>query len=210
MSATAVLRMNGLFLSSGAYTSMLFLNRGYRVTVPAAQVNASLGTPLQYYRVPSGEWCPQPAAPRVSSKPCVPRPSTAACGNGVCEAGEQCLDEACSSPGACNVDCPHFVIPCPAPPGGAMCSGTGVCLVSSGQCECFGGYTGVRCDECATGFGRLLGTDGPCIKIPSPGCFDGVTDGREVRCTVPLQPRVWHSCTRAAPCAERRGLWRRV
>jgi hypothetical protein len=92
----------------------------------------------------------------------------AVCGNGVCETGEQCTDYECSAPGACRMDCPHFAIACPAPDNGTLCSGTGVCITASGQCECFGGYKGLRCDQCETGFARLMGSTGPCIRVPQP------------------------------------------
>jgi hypothetical protein len=113
----------------------------------------------------------------------------AVCGNGVCETGEQCTDYECSAPGACRMDCPHFAIACPAPDNGTLCSGTGVCITASGQCECFGGYKGLKCDQCETGFARLMGSTGPCIRVPQPGCFDGASNGYEVQvvsCSVSL------------------------
>lgn len=78
------------------------------------------------------------------------------------------------------MDCPHFAIACPAPDNGTLCSGTGVCITASGQCECFGGYKGPKCDQCETGFARLMGSSGPCIRVPQPGCFDGAQNGYEV------------------------------
>jgi hypothetical protein len=104
------------------------------------------------------------------------------CGDGVCVTGEQCLDAECSNPGGCRRDCPHPLITCQASlPGGRLCSGHGVCIHTTGSCECFGGYTGESCQNCLPGYRRLLNvTHGECIKLPSPGCTDGYKNFLEV------------------------------
>ena len=77
------------------------------------------------------------------------------CGNGVCEAGEQCQDTACASPG-CRDDCPYVAQPCPTGPwaNAGECSGHGRCIAASGACDCYEsqGYTGAACSECKQGF----------------------------------------------------------
>eukprot|EP00198_Chlamydomonas_reinhardtii_P001243 XP_001690578.1 predicted protein [Chlamydomonas reinhardtii] len=78
----------------------------------------------------------------------------------------------------CAADCPLQLRACPAGSrtGGAgedtnrglqQCSGRGVCLIASGACECFNGYTGDACDACAPGFWRSTAAasgDGACVR----------------------------------------------
>jgi EGF-like domain len=81
--------------------------------------------------------------------------------------------------GACAVDCPFPMVVCPAPGvNKTICNGHGVCLLTSGVCDCFGGYTGTSCDTCATGYKEYTSTSG-CVMIPAPSCLDGVMNGEE-------------------------------
>eukprot|EP00936_MAST-01D_sp_MAST-1D-sp1_P000089 g89.t1 len=81
----------------------------------------------------------------------------AVCGNGVCEPGERCQNDACA--GGCGVDCPYQKRTCPTPAieGAGECyssKGAGRCIGASGACECntFRGYVGRACDECKNGY----------------------------------------------------------
>lgn len=47
--------MQGLYLPSGAAAGTLVLQQGAKVTVPAAGVNITIGTVLQYSRSPAGK-----------------------------------------------------------------------------------------------------------------------------------------------------------
>jgi hypothetical protein len=102
----------------------------------------------------------------------------AVCGNGICENSEQCIDAACSTPGACLVDCPFPIIVCPAPILNApVCSGHGVCLITSGVCDCFGGYAGAACDQCDTGYAVYNPVSG-CVMVSSISCVSVSASGR--------------------------------
>lgn len=84
-----------------------------------------------------------------------------ACGNGVCEAGEACLDALCANTGACPGDCGGGPVrPCPIPPAGygvppeqagVPCGGPGrgACRVANGTCACAPGYGGAGCQLAA-------------------------------------------------------------
>lgn len=96
------------------------------------------------------------------------------CGNGICERGERCTSRATSAttgdPLCCLRDCPFVPMSCPIPLHGPkakiMCTGHGVCLDSTGQCDCFKGYTGIDCANCTLGWVAKL--DGTCTKIAEP------------------------------------------
>lgn len=65
----------------------------------------------------------------------------------------------------------------------SVCSSLGGCKQGSGQCECFAGYTGNACNECAVGFTRTLaGARGPCIYLSGSkaSCGDGSRNGNEL------------------------------
>ena len=86
------------------------------------------------------------------------------CGDGVCQSGETCLnggDDSC-----CIADCDTVLLACPASSGGDMCGGTsrGLCLIASGQCDCFTGYTGSACEFCAAGWAASLTVSGTCVR----------------------------------------------
>jgi hypothetical protein len=84
-----------------------------------------------------------------------------ACGNGVCEAGEACLDALCSNTGACPGDCGTGAVrACPVPAAsygvspeqaGVPCGGPerGACRVANGTCSCAPGYGGAGCQLAA-------------------------------------------------------------
>eukprot|EP00803_Ostreobium_quekettii_P008332 evm.model.scf_1966.1 EVM.evm.TU.scf_1966.1 scf_1966:724-5250(+) len=96
------------------------------------------------------------------------------CGNGLCEWGEgpdtRCAasDPACRERG-CAQDCPFPWIPCPEAPADngqlAACSGRGKCYHASGKCDCYTGYTGDKCDKCASGWIRF---GHRCAKLSIP------------------------------------------
>eukprot|EP01025_Chloroclados_australasicus_P021892 TRINITY_DN22835_c0_g2_i1.p1 TRINITY_DN22835_c0_g2~~TRINITY_DN22835_c0_g2_i1.p1 ORF type:complete len:1682 (+),score=79.53 TRINITY_DN22835_c0_g2_i1:98-5047(+) len=77
------------------------------------------------------------------------------CGNGICEIGEQPLEypdayfnATTQEPGTCPEDCISKKV-CPAATqSGLPCGQHGICLASSGVCECFVGYSGSDCSEC--------------------------------------------------------------
>jgi hypothetical protein len=89
------------------------------------------------------------------------------CGNGVCEAGE---------PGSGCGDCPAGSLPRACPP--AACSGHGACAPLTAACQCFVGYTGADCAECAAGFGP---SPYGCTRLPGAlvSCADRVRNGNE-------------------------------
>jgi len=68
------------------------------------------------------------------------------CGNGMCEKGERCDYQSKSAiqhgdKTCCFEDCPYISATCPIPLSGPYaqraCSGKGLCLDASGQCQCF-------------------------------------------------------------------------
>lgn len=96
------------------------------------------------------------------------------CGNNLCEQGERCLDSSCVT--GCVQDCPFPVISCPSA-NSDVCSGNGMCLVSSGSCSCFPGYAGSTCNACRAGF--LHNIAGNCVAIALPTCSDRIMNGNE-------------------------------
>ena len=89
-----------------------------------------------------------------------PQPSrTGICGNGICEIGERSTVEAID--GTCPQDCGTPAVVC-----SSECSSTGgTCLPSTGLCQCFTGYQGLTCSDCASGF----------MKTGSSVCVTSVT-----------------------------------
>lgn len=67
------------------------------------------------------------------------------CGNKVCEVGERSVIGGAA--GTCPKDCSAPTQSCP---GG--CGGHGTCMPASGVCECWTGYQGKTCSECASGY----------------------------------------------------------
>ena len=70
------------------------------------------------------------------------------------------------------------------PSSGALvsCGGHGVCISGSGFCDCFLGYEGEACTECADGYTRSGGTTShPCVRSSGAAvtCFDGFQNGNE-------------------------------
>lgn len=104
------------------------------------------------------------------------------CGNDVCETGEM----ARSSPDYCPADCPQPAEDsCPVPTSqpaavrtsnsglrvtvgqpDAQCNGRGLCIALSRACNCFHGYAGPDCTECAAGFVAI--TDAAGQGAPRP------------------------------------------
>ena len=94
------------------------------------------------------------------------------CGNGICEMGEaagingehQCPEDCSFSFTECKTGSMNDTVDNPRSP----CSGNGtvaisvsfprksfplgLCLFADGSCECFEGYKGLACDECAHGY----------------------------------------------------------
>ncbi len=92
----------------------------------------------------------------------------AACGNQLCEFGEQCQDALCVGGGQCRVDCPFPPVRCPADTWYATgapipCSGRGQCNPGTGTCRCFRGYTGDACRRCDAKF-SVVGSQ--CVLLP--------------------------------------------
>ena len=92
------------------------------------------------------------------------------CGNELCEIGEAQTggDRVEDSETICLADCPMTFEWCSLGQGFGnrvvACSGHGRCLYGSGgQCDCFDGYTGANCEDCAFGFYRLNDTDTRCL-----------------------------------------------
>ena len=61
---------------------------------------------------------------------------------------EQCM------PAGCPGDCAFPLLACPAPAGGDPCSDHGWCASAFGVCQCWFGYTGNDCSQCAEGYIR--------------------------------------------------------
>jgi hypothetical protein len=106
----------------------------------------------------------------------------AACGNGVCERGEECRSPNCST--GCASDCPVFVSACPFGLNrygtASSCSSNGACQQGTGRCSCYAGYTGDVCSVCTSGYLQLT-RGGACIYLPGAlsSCEDGVSNGNE-------------------------------
>ena len=65
----------------------------------------------------------------------------------------------------CVVDCKFQITVCPVPDvDEPMCNGHGVCIPTTGICDCFGGYTGHACELCATGYAVYFPASG-CVKV---------------------------------------------
>ncbi|KAK9854809.1 hypothetical protein WJX84_004417 [Apatococcus fuscideae] len=78
----------------------------------------------------------------------------AICGNLVCEAGERST----GTGEGCAGDCPFTLKTCPAnTTNGVPCSQNGWCMSASGVCECYFGYAGSDCSQCAEGYMRAPG-----------------------------------------------------
>ena len=54
----------------------------------------------------------------------------------------------------CPGDCAFPLVACPAPAGGDPCSDHGWCASAFGACQCWFGYTGDDCSQCAEGYIR--------------------------------------------------------
>ncbi|KAL4459030.1 hypothetical protein ABPG75_013895 [Micractinium tetrahymenae] len=74
------------------------------------------------------------------------------CDNGICEVGERSVEGLVE--GSCPEDCAVESKACPAG------CGAGVCLPASGTCQCFAGYNGTSCQDCAAGF---VQSNGNCV-----------------------------------------------
>ncbi|GMH43936.1 hypothetical protein BSKO_11870 [Bryopsis sp. KO-2023] len=81
------------------------------------------------------------------------------CGNGICEIGEQeVFAHGVEGESACPEDCPFPIRMCPSPTIGGVgiqkepCGMNGRCLMASGTCNCFKGYSGDACDACTPGY----------------------------------------------------------
>ena len=57
-------------------------------------------------------------------------------------------------PAGCPGDCAFPLVACPAPAGGDPCSDHGWCASAFGVCQCWFGYTGDDCSQCAEGYIR--------------------------------------------------------
>ncbi|KAK9917449.1 hypothetical protein WJX75_004476 [Coccomyxa subellipsoidea] len=104
----------------------------------------------------------------------------AICGNQVCEPGERAPVDANNL--GCPGDCPFALVACPAPRGSNNpCSGHGFCLSAWGSCQCWIGYNGDDCSQCAEGYirsGQLCtryeGADLPLLNLSSKAGLDSV------------------------------------
>eukprot|EP00192_Tetraselmis_astigmatica_P007065 CAMPEP_0117649142 /NCGR_PEP_ID=MMETSP0804-20121206/806_1 /TAXON_ID=1074897 /ORGANISM="Tetraselmis astigmatica, Strain CCMP880" /LENGTH=719 /DNA_ID=CAMNT_0005454843 /DNA_START=32 /DNA_END=2191 /DNA_ORIENTATION=- len=80
------------------------------------------------------------------------------CGNSICEVGEQTR---AIGQGTCEADCPFpQMLEC-------QCGSHGVCRPTSGVCECFAGYQGDWCQQCATNFTSVAGACVPRLDTAS-------------------------------------------
>ena len=77
------------------------------------------------------------------------------CGNSICEVGEQTRPDGL---GSCEADCAFpQMLEC-------QCGGHGVCQPTTGVCECFVGYEGDWCQDCATNFTDVAGSCFPTVQ----------------------------------------------
>lgn len=74
------------------------------------------------------------------------------CGNGWCEWGEQSRAGQPANISFCPSDCVVEMLACPLGASDLTCSGVGVCVPATASCDCFTGYAGADCSQCATGF----------------------------------------------------------
>ncbi|BDA48393.1 probable disintegrin and metalloproteinase with thrombospondin mo at N-terminal half [Coccomyxa sp. Obi] len=103
----------------------------------------------------------------------------AICGNQVCEPGERAPADANNL--GCPGDCPFGLVPCPSPSGGTPCGGHGFCLSAWGTCQCWIGYAGADCSQCAEGYirsgqlcTRYVRADLPLLNLSSKAGLDSV------------------------------------
>lgn len=62
--------------------------------------------------------------------------------------------DACYMTAGCPGDCAFPLVACPAPAGGVPCSNRGWCASAFGACQCWFGYAGDDCSQCAEGYIR--------------------------------------------------------
>ena len=89
--------------------------------------------------------CWRPYADPMPLPPLLTLHREGVCGNAICEVGERAVEGA--TLGSCPQDCGLPSLQCPA----AGC-GSGYCMQSAGQCECWVGYSGPTCANCASGY----------------------------------------------------------
>lgn len=105
------------------------------------------------------------------------------CGNQQCEYQEDCTTAECSGGTQCATDCPAWVPQCPTGEGGVLCSWHGFCSLATGACECYEGYIGDACGECAPAYLEGTGSaEGSCVFPPgsATSCSDGMKNGGEL------------------------------
>ena len=73
-------------------------------------------------------------------------------------------------PAGCPSDCAFPLVACPAPAGGVPCSDHGWCASAFGACQCWFGYTGDDCSQCAEGYIRSAQL--PMVSHGSQCCMD--------------------------------------
>ncbi|CAL5224259.1 g6916 [Coccomyxa viridis] len=104
---------------------------------------------------------------------------TPICGNQVCEPGERTI----AGPNnlGCPGDCAFPLVACPAPAGGVPCSNRGWCASAFGACQCWFGYAGDDCSQCAEGYirsgdlcTRYVKADLPLLDLSSKAGLDSV------------------------------------
>jgi hypothetical protein len=120
-------------------------------------INATGPAPFSSSYIAAGLPAAVAASPDTSSgiqMPTNPYPGRLGiCGNGICEIGER------STVGAIDGSCPQDCgLPAVACIGG--CGVGGNCLPSTGVCQCYVGYQGTTCAECAPGF---ISNGGVCV-----------------------------------------------